>query len=149
VSAGATGAFAYALFRNGLPESAVWAVVDVILLVVLLAPAAVLASFWLVLREVAEIPDRLARLPESARSHAEEVAALLDEATARRRRAGRRLLLIRRLRRQIQASRELLTPWAPILPLLRLPQLVAALVAALAAVAEAVAGLIVLVVLVL
>jgi len=142
LSVGATSVLAYALLRNGVGS---WGegVLDAVVLALLVAPAAVLASFWIVLREAAALPDRIAVMPATARRHAEGLAGLLEEATGGNRRGWRRVLLVRRLRSQIQASRELVTPWAPILPLLSLPYLGAVLVAALGAVAEAVTALVV------
>jgi hypothetical protein len=144
----AAAAIAYTLLRHGFPESAGRAALTVVALVVVVAPPLVLAAFWLVLRELLELPERLRRLPPEARAHAEELRRVVDEARAVRSRSTIPLQ-IWRLARLTARSRELLTPYAPVLPLLSLQFLAAVVLAASAAVAEVVVAIVVLVVIAL
>lgn len=143
----AGAAIAFALLRHGLPDGAGAQVLTVIALVAAAAPPIVLGSFWIALGELLELPERIRLLPADARSHGEELRRLADEA---RRQRGRRLTAPRqvwRLVRLTASSRELLTPYAPVLPLLSLPFLGAVALAAVAAVLELVVAAVVLLVL--
>ena len=146
--AAAAAALAYALLRDGFPDSAGRAVLTVLALAVVVAPPLVLGAFWVVLRELLGLPDRLRRTPLEARQHGEELRRIVDEARARR---GRSTvpLQIWRLARLTAASRELLTPYAPVLPLLSPGFLAAVVVAASATVAEVIVAVVVLVVIAL
>ena len=86
-------------------------------------PAVVLFLFSLALAEAADLPGRLRAAP------ADLQAALADLSAARREGLFRSLL---RTGRAAFAARELVTPWAPLLPLVSLPFLAAALLSALA-----------------
>jgi hypothetical protein len=141
------GLIAYALLRHGFPDKLGRAVLTVVALVVVIAPPVVLGAFWLVLGQLLELPDRLRRAPMETREHAEQLRALAQE--ARERRGGWAVpTQIWRLARLTASSRELLTPYAPLLPLLDLKFLAAVVVSVAAAVAEAVVALVVLLVLV-
>jgi hypothetical protein len=88
------------------------------------APAVVLFLFSVAVLEAAELPDRLRNAPAQAR----DLRATADElARARGLRLSRALW---RAGRQAAAARELVTPWAPLLPLLSLPFLAATLLSA-------------------
>jgi len=88
-------------------------------------PAVVLFLFSIALAEAAALPDRLRNAPGDA---AELQASLAQLARARR---GGVLRPLWRTGRAAAGARELITPWAPLLPLVNLPFLVATLVSAL------------------
>jgi hypothetical protein len=118
---------------------------DVIVALVLIAPPVVLWLLWAALRELAELPDRLKRLPETARERKVDV----DRLAAELREPGRRLIRLPRtlwrLRVLVGAARDLATPHAPLLPFLSVTFLSWSAIAAGAAVAEIVLALVVLV----
>lgn len=137
---------AYALLRDGFPGQAGRAVLTVVALVLVLAPPAVLGAFWFVLGELLELPQRVHRLPLETRDHAEQLGRLTREARARR--AGWASPgQLWRLARLTSSSRALLTPYAPVLPLLSPPFLLAVTLAALAVGLEVAIALVVLLVL--
>jgi hypothetical protein len=140
VAAVSAAVLTYALFRDGLPEPTSRAVVTVLLAVLLFVPAAVLTAFWRACVEVVELPDRLRALPGAAAGHAADLGQLLRERHTARARAWRLLVLTR-------SSRELLTPYAPLVALLSPPFLGATAIAVLATAVEATAALVVIVVL--
>jgi hypothetical protein len=140
VAAASAAVLTYVLFRDGLPEPASRAVVTVLLAVLLFVPAAVLATFWRACEEVVEVPGRLRALPDAAAGNAAELGRLLRERRTARSRAWRLLILTR-------SSRELLTPYAPLVALLSPPFLGATALAVLATALEAAAALVVIVVL--
>jgi hypothetical protein len=118
----------------------------VVALVLAAAPPLVLLAFWLAVREVAELPDRLRSLPETGRAQAAELGRLAGEARTR----GGWLRFPRLLWRfgfLIGSARETVTPWAPLLPLLSVPFLVLTATAAAAAVLEVAIALVALLVL--
>jgi hypothetical protein len=118
----------------------------VIVLALAVAPPAVLVAFGLALREAAEVPGRLRRLPATAQEHVETLAAAAREA----RESGpdwRRARALWRLRALVSSTRELVGVHAPIVALLSAPFLVATAVSAVAAVAEVGIALVVLIVL--
>ncbi len=88
-------------------------------------PAVVLFLFSIALAEAAALPDRLRNAPGDA---AELQASLAQLARARR---GGVLRPLWRTGRAAAGARELITPWAPLLPLVNLPFLVATLASAL------------------
>jgi len=88
-------------------------------------PAVVLFLFSIALAEAAALPDRLRNAPGDA---AELQASLAQLARARR---GGVLRPLWRTGRAAAGARELITPWAPLLPLVSLPFLVATLASAL------------------
>jgi hypothetical protein len=138
--AGASAAvLAYALLRDGVREPAARAAATVLLALALFAPAAVLAAFWLACREVLELPDRLRALPATAAGNAAELGRLLRRrGTGGGARAWRLLVLTR-------SSRELLTPYAPLVALLSPSFLALTALATLATVVVAAAALVALV----
>jgi hypothetical protein len=146
----ATGAVAaavigYALLRDGFPDDAGHAIVTVLGLAAAAAPPLILVAFWVVLGELLELPHRIRRLPFDAREHGEHLRRLAQDARAER---GGWIAVPRhiwRLTRLTASSRELLTPYAPVLPLLSLPFLVAVVLAAAAVVVETLAVLVLLI----
>jgi hypothetical protein len=88
-------------------------------------PAVVLFLFSTALAEAAALPDRLRNAPADA---AELQASLAQLSQARR---GRLLRPLWRTGRAAAGARELVTPWAPLLPLVNLPFLVATFASAL------------------
>jgi hypothetical protein len=88
-------------------------------------PAVVLFLFSTALAEAAELPARLRNAPASA---AELQASLAQLSRARR---GGLLRPLWRTGRAAAGARDLVTPWAPLLPLVNLPFLVATLASAL------------------
>jgi hypothetical protein len=89
-------------------------------------PAVVLFLFSTALTEAAALPERLRNAPSDA---AELQASLAQLSRARR---GGLLRPLWRTGRAAAGARDLVTPWAPLLPLVSLPFLVATLVSALA-----------------
>ena len=89
------------------------------------APAVVLFLFSTALAEAASLPERLRNAPVDA---AELRASLAQLARARR---GGQLRPLWRTGRAAAGARDLVTPWAPLLPLISLPFLAATLVSAL------------------
>jgi hypothetical protein len=89
-------------------------------------PAVVLFVFSTALLEAAELPARLRAAPADAAELQASLGAL-----ARARRGGLFRPLWRTGRAALHA-RELVTPWAPLLPLLNVPFLIATLVSAVA-----------------
>ena len=116
----------------------------VVLCVLLAVPPAVLLAFWLVLREVVELPDKLRSYPDTTREHVAELRAIADDAQKRERPAWRRLPgSTWRLAALVRSGRDLLAPHAPLLPLLSVPFLVATVVSALLVPVVVVAALVV------
>ena len=89
-------------------------------------PAVVLFLFSTALREAAALPQRLRNAP----SEAGELQASLAQLSRAER--GRWLRPLWRTGRAAAGARDLVTPWAPLLPLVNLPFLVATLASALA-----------------
>jgi hypothetical protein len=89
-------------------------------------PAVVLFLFSTALAEAAELPARLRNAPASA---AELQASLAQLSRARR---GGLLRPLWRTGRAAAGARDLVTPWAPLLPLVNLPFLLATLASAVA-----------------
>jgi hypothetical protein len=115
-------AFAAALFLLALYDEG-WMLGIAVAAVV---PAVVLFLFSAALKEAAELPARLRAAPADA---AELQASLGALARARR---GALFRPLWRTGRAATGARELVTPWAPLLPLLSLPFLGATLLSALA-----------------
>ena len=140
----------YAALRDGAPEATRGWLAAVVVVALAAAPPLVLAAFLLLLREVVELPERIRRMPAEGRAHAEELGRLAREARHPRQSGIRRLpILIWRTLRLSSSSRELLTPYAPLLPLLSLPFLGAVALAAIGVLVECVVALIVVIVLAL
>jgi hypothetical protein len=150
VGAVAGGLIVYAALRDGAPEATRGWVAAVVVIALAAAPPLVLGTFWLLLGEIVELPERIRRMPGETRAHAEELGRLAREARGPHRGRARRVPgLVWRSLRLTGASRELLTPYAPLLPLLSVPFLTAVAFAALGVVVEAAIALLVVVVLVL
>jgi hypothetical protein len=113
-------------------------------------PPGILLLVGFALRQLASIPYRLAALPDQARSHADEIGKLAQEARRVRQRGWlRSALSVLRLWRTTAESRELLQGAAPVAFLFSPWTWVAAPLSAAAAVLEIVAGAVALVWLVL
>lgn len=141
----AGGVIAYALLRHGWPNGAGRQVLTVVALAAAAVPPVVLVAFWQVVRELAGLPERLRRLPLTGREHAAELGRAVGDA---RRRTGRRRYshaprVVWRLARLTASSRDTLTPYAGVLPLLSVPFLVLVTAAAAAATAEIAVALVV------
>jgi hypothetical protein len=119
----------YALLRHGWPGGAAREVLTVLALALLITPPLVLMVFWQIVGDVASLPERIRRLPLTGREHAEHLGQIVRDARGRGRSAWFHApLLTWRLTRLTASSRDALTPYAPVLPLLSVPFL--ALVAA-------------------
>jgi hypothetical protein len=108
---------------------------EVLAVVIAVAPPIMLWFLWAALRELAQLPERLRRLPETARERRVDV----EQLTAELREGGGPLRLPRvlwRLRVLAGAARDLVTPHAPLLPFLSATFLSWSAVAAGAAVVE-------------
>jgi len=112
-------------------ETAGWAGLVVLALLVA-APPTVLLMFSFALGELAQLPDKLRRYPETTREHAEELRGIAYQTQARQLPAWRRLPASAwRLTALARSARELLAPHAPLLPLVSVPFLLATAVSAL------------------
>ena len=100
------------------------------------APPVLLWLLWAALRELAELPDRLRRLPETARDRRVDLERLAAELRAPGRRLVRLPRTLWRLRVLGGAAHDLVRPHAPLLPFLSLPYLTVSALAAVAALAE-------------
>lgn len=110
----------FALLHDGFPTEAGPGLLTVVALGLVLAPPVVLMMLWFLLGELVRLPDRIRRMPMDTRQHAEELRRLVADARTRRR--------LRFVPGQLwrfglltSSSRELLTPYAPLLPLFSLP----------------------------
>jgi hypothetical protein len=112
----AAGLLVLALYDNGE---------DLLVAVVPAVPAVVLFLFSVALFEAAGLPDRLRTAPAQARDLRTAVDAL------GRARGGRLPVALWRTGRQAASARDLVMPWAPLLPLISIPFLVATLISAL------------------
>jgi hypothetical protein len=56
-----------------------------VLCILLAVPAAVLFAFWLVLREVVDLPEKLRSYPGTTREHVSELSAIARDAQRRER----------------------------------------------------------------
>jgi hypothetical protein len=143
LGAGAAAVIVLYVFRNGVPDGGEERVEAVVAVVLVALPPLVLGAFWLAVREVAELPDRLRALPETSRSQAWELGDIASEARGR----GGWLRFPRLLWRfgfLAASARETLTPWAPLLPLLSVPFLLATAAASVAAMLEMVIAVVLL-----
>ena len=140
----------YAALRDGAPEATRGWLGAVVVVALAAGPPLVLGAFWLLLREVVEFPERIRRMPAEGRAHAEELGRLAREARHPRQHGLRRLpILIWRTLRLSSSSRELLTPYAPLLPLLSIPFLGAVAFSAIGVLIECAVALIVVILLAL
>jgi hypothetical protein len=102
------------LLRDGFPSGGA-ALLTVLGILVALAPPVVLGSFWFILGHLLLLPGRLQALPSGGRDQAEELRRLVVQARSR----GWTSLPVQlwKLARVATTSRELLTPYAPLVPL--------------------------------
>jgi hypothetical protein len=105
---------------------------DVFAVLLAVAPPVMLWFLWMALRELAGLPERLRRLPETARGHGEDVRRLAEEVRPPGKRFYRVPLVLWRLREVT----ELVRPHAAVLPFLSPTFLSLSAIAAAAAVAE-------------
>jgi hypothetical protein len=131
----AAAVLVYAILRNGFPDGG-GAVLAVFGIVAAIAPPVILAAFWLALREIVRLPQRLQRFPLEAREHGEQLRALAERARSTRDNRFKLGRVLWQLGRTTASARETLTPYAPLLPLLSIPFLVASTLAAFAAAIE-------------
>jgi hypothetical protein len=123
------------LLRDGVP-SGERLVLTIAAIVVLAAPPVVLLAFWVAIGDIVKLPKRLGRLGD-VYPHGLELERLEDEARHARRPGRFRLpTMIWRFGRSASSTRELLTPWAPLLPLLNVPFLAVVALSALAILIE-------------
>ena len=114
---------------------------DVLLVLLAIAPPVMLWVLWTALRELAGLPERLRRLPETARGHGEEMRRLADDL----RTPGRRLIGVPLALWRLREVSELVRPHAAVLPFLSVWFLTLSAIAAFAAVTEVVIALVLLV----
>ena len=98
-------------------------------------------ELWTALRELAGLPERLRRLPETARGHGEDVRRLTEDL----RTPGRRLVGVPIALWRLREVSELVRPHAAVLPFLSTWFLTLSAIAAFAAVAEIVIALVLLI----
>jgi hypothetical protein len=125
-SSGAALVIAAVLYDDGLSGA------DVLGLLLAIAPPVMLWILWAALRELAELPERVRRLPETARGHGDDVRRLAQEL----RTPGQRLLRVPVTLWRLRKVSELIRPHAAVLPFLSVPFLTLSAFAALAAIGE-------------
>jgi hypothetical protein len=126
---------AYSLSDDGLTGG------ELLAIAALLAPPVVLGVLWAALRELAELPERLRRLPETARGHGEDVRRLTEDL----RTPGKRLVGVPVTLWRLRGAAELVRPHAAVLPFLSVPFLTVSALAAFAALVEIVIALVLLI----
>jgi hypothetical protein len=126
---------AYAVSEDGLTGG------ELLGIGLLLAPPVVLGVLWAALRELAELPEKLRRMPETARGHGQDLRQLGDEL----RTPGKRLVRVPVVLWRLRGAAELVRPHAAVLPFLSVPFLTLSALAAFAAVAEVVIALVLLI----
>jgi hypothetical protein len=114
---------------------------DVLLVLLAIAPPVMLWVLWTALRELAGLPERLRRLPETARGHGDEMRRLAGDL----RTPGRRLVGVPLALWRLREMSELVRPHAAVLPFLSVWFLTLSAIAAFAAIAEVVIALVLLV----
>jgi hypothetical protein len=142
----AAAVIVYAVVRDGYPSGAE-AVPATLAIIAALLPPVMLGVFWLALGQLLELPDRIRNLPYEGLEHGERLRLVLEQARADR---GRRFSTPRtlwRLVRLTSSAREVLTPYAPLLPFLSVPFLVGVAFAAWAAMLELLIACVVVIVL--
>jgi hypothetical protein len=120
VALGSAALIALALFRDGIPEPQARALAAAVVVAAVFVPGLILFVFHRTLLQLLGLPGRLRSLPGAGREHADELARLARERRQRLPRRAWRLLALGR------STRELLTPYAPLAPLLSVPFLLAA-----------------------
>jgi hypothetical protein len=143
-----TAVVAVAVLSRGLPDSVAEVAAALVAIGLLAVPGVVLLVFHGVLSEVAEVPERLRRLPDVGREHGAELGRVVEDVRSTDRPAWRRMpFALWGLFRFGRSSRSLLTPYAPALALLSPPFLALVALAAVATVVEAlIAAIVILVV---
>ena len=126
---------AVVLYRDGSSGD------DVLAVLLAIAPPVMLWVLWTALRELAGLPERLRRLPETARGHGEEMRRLADDL----RTPGRRLVGVPLALWRLREVSELVRPHAAVLPFLSVWFLTLSAIAAFVAVAEVVIALVLLI----
>jgi hypothetical protein len=126
---------AYALYQDGLTGP------DAVAIALLLAPPIVLWMLWAALRELVGLPERLRRLPQTAREHGDEVRRLAQEL----RTPGKRLLRLPVTLWRLRGAGELVRPHAAVLPFLSVAFMAAAALASVAALVEIAIALVLLI----
>jgi hypothetical protein len=139
LASGAALVIAVALYDDGVSG------LDVLGALVAIAPPVVLWFLWAALRELAQLPERLRRLPETARERRVDVERLATELREPGRRLVRLPATLWRLRVLAGAARDVATPHAPLLPFLSVTFLSWSAFAAVAAIAEIVLALVLLI----
>jgi hypothetical protein len=130
------------LLRDGLPDGGA-ALFTVLGILLALAPPTLLGSFWFVLGHLLLLPERLRALPSGGRDQADELRRLVAETRSR---PGWTSVPVQlwKLARVATTSRELLTPYAPLLPLASPSYLAAVAVSGFAVCVELVVALVLL-----
>jgi hypothetical protein len=123
------------LYRDGASGD------DVLAVLLAIAPPIMLWVLWTALRELAGLPERLRRLPETARGHGDDMRRLAEDL----RTPGRRLVGVPLALWRLREVSELVRPHAAVLPFLSTWFLTLAAIAAFAAVAEIVIALVLLI----
>lgn len=126
---------AIVLYEDGISADEVLAVL------VALAPPVMLWILWGALRQLAELPDTVRRLPETARGHGDHLRRMASELRTPGKRFFRLPLILWRLR----GMSELIRPHAAVLPFLSVWFLTLSALAALAAVIEVAVAFVVLI----
>jgi hypothetical protein len=139
----AAAVIAYFLLRHGFPDETGRTVLTVIGVAAVVTPPLLLAGFWFVLGQLLVLPERLRTLPTEGRDHSEELRRLVREARSRRGWSSVPVQLWK-LARLATSSRELLTPYAPLVPLVSARFLAAVALSAIGVGAELVVALILL-----
>jgi hypothetical protein len=135
LASGAALVIAVALYEDGVSG------LDVLGVLLAIAPPVVLWILWAALRELAQLPERLRRLPQTARERRVDVERLTTDLREPGRRLVRLPAILWRLRVLAGAARDLATPHAPLLPFLSATFLTWSAVAAVAAIGEVVLAL--------
>jgi len=123
------------LYRDGVSGD------DVLAVLLAIAPPVMLWVLWTALRELAGLPERLRRIPETARGHGEDMRRLAGNL----RTPGKRLVSVPLALWRLREVSELVRPHAAVLPFLSVWFLTVSAIAAFAAVAEVVIALVLLV----
>jgi hypothetical protein len=131
LASGSALAIATVLYGDGISGT------DVLAVLLAATPPVMLWVLWAALRELAELPERLRRLPETARGHGEDVRRLAGEL----RTPGNRVLRVPVVLWRLRNVSELVRPHAAVLPFLSVWFLTLSAIAAVAAVAEVVIAL--------
>ena len=151
VAAVAAAVIALFLFRDGVPDEQGELVANLVVVALAAVPPILLLLFAVSVQALADLPRRIRGVPREAGERAEELRRLGESARSARGRTSvvRVPLTLWQLVRLGGSSRELLTPYAGVVTLLRLPFLGWTLAAAAAAAVEIVVAAVLLVALLL